>query len=154
MIFFPKREYGAPKLVKVTLATVAKKSLALLYCTCSQGASGYRRYVLNSQQDVLRRIWFGWVYCSLFPAVHKYQSRPTQFFFAVGNVAQMPLLTYFSLGWVGLWFTLIFICFPTRRKLVNRKHPSSFLELFVASDTATVALPSTRPPLLLSLIHI
>ena len=43
-------------------------------------------------------------------------------------MAQMPLLTYFCLGWVGLglgsWSVslITFMCFPTQHNLVNREH--------------------------------
>ena len=46
----------------------------------------------------LRRIWSGWVYCSLFPLQN--QPQPTKNNLLWEKVAQMPLLTSFS--WVGL----------------------------------------------------
>ena len=50
---------------------------------------------------VLAENWLRWVSCSLFPIQN--QSQPTKKIFYRGKkVAQMPLLTYFLLGWVGL----------------------------------------------------
>ena len=51
------------------------------------------------------------------------------------KVAQAPLSTYYviflGLGWpwVGefVGFIIIFRCFPTQRKLVNRKHPFYYI---------------------------
>ena len=57
------------------------------------------------------------------------QPQPAKKYLLWEKVAQMPLLTYFFLGfgwpWVGefVGFVVIFICFPTRHNLVNRKHP-------------------------------
>ena len=77
----------------------------------------------------MRRIWFGLsflVVCFLY----KTSPNPRKTIFCGDKVAQMPLSTYFS--WVGLgWpciggfvgFIIIFLCFPTQQKLVNRKHP-------------------------------
>ena len=72
---------------------------------------------------------FGWVglhVCLL----HKINPQANEKLFAVGKMAQMPLLTYFFLGWVGLGFgefvgfILIFICLPTQQDLGNRKDPT------------------------------
>ena len=70
----------------------------------------YDIWVCIETNTSLRRIWLGWVSCSLFPIENK--SHPTKNYLLLGKqVAQMPRLTFFFLDWVGLGFARKMICF-------------------------------------------
>ena len=49
----------------------------------------------------LRRIWFGWVFCSLYFFI-LCQSQPTVEYLRCEKVTLMPVLRLIFLGWVGL----------------------------------------------------
>ena len=88
-----------------------------------------RLFTLLTLIGCSRRIWFGWVSCSLFPISN--QSQPTKNYLLWEKMAQTPLFTYFFLGWVGLGlgsssvsYYYLYV-FQPNMILVHRKHPTT-----------------------------
>ena len=83
----------------------------------------------------LRRIWLGWVSCSLFSYIKSIAT--LEKIFAVEKSGPNAAFNLFFLGlgwpWVGglVGFIVIFLCFPTEQNLVNRKHPIGCLLILI-----------------------
>ena len=69
--------------------------------------------------------------------LYKINPKPTKKYLLWEKVAQMPLSAYFFLGvgwpWVGefVGFIIILICFPAQHNLINSKHPSPTLMVYI-----------------------